>query len=222
MKWLVHFVGDVHQPLHNENLKVGGNGINVTFDGVPSNLHAAWDSKIPEKMLGGYTVKYTEKWAAELGKEIDGGKYKDEREEWLDGTDVGDGIESAMLWSRDANAFLCSTALLGGEVAVQGQEIGGAYYKAAVPVVQLQIARAGYRLAAWLNLAVTGSTGVGAASRALGPAQSTKKALVRRGDAQLEPWMKEARLARRRQGGIAGMLIEGAAREMMALAFEFI
>jgi hypothetical protein len=33
------FVGDIHQPLHDENLDVGGNDIAVTFDGTSTNLH---------------------------------------------------------------------------------------------------------------------------------------------------------------------------------------
>jgi hypothetical protein len=33
MKFLLHFVGDAHQPLHAENLDVGGNNICVTWEG---------------------------------------------------------------------------------------------------------------------------------------------------------------------------------------------
>jgi hypothetical protein len=33
------FVGDIHQPLHDENLEYGGNDIDVTFDGTSTNLH---------------------------------------------------------------------------------------------------------------------------------------------------------------------------------------
>lgn len=40
LKWVVHFVGDVHQPLHVENILVGGNKISVTYNGAQTNLHA--------------------------------------------------------------------------------------------------------------------------------------------------------------------------------------
>jgi len=41
LKYLVHFVGDVHQPLHASNdHDRGGNDVEVTFMGVPTNLHA--------------------------------------------------------------------------------------------------------------------------------------------------------------------------------------
>jgi hypothetical protein len=38
---------------------------------------------------------------------------------------------------------------------MRDQELGGSYYEAAGPVVELQVARAGYRLAAWLDLIVS-------------------------------------------------------------------
>lgn len=31
LKFVVHFVGDIHQPLHDEAINVGGNTINVTL-----------------------------------------------------------------------------------------------------------------------------------------------------------------------------------------------
>jgi hypothetical protein len=42
LKFIVHFVGDVAQPLHDEALDVGGNDIDVTFDGFSDNLHSDW------------------------------------------------------------------------------------------------------------------------------------------------------------------------------------
>jgi hypothetical protein len=39
-----------------------------------------------------------------------------------------------------------------GADAIVGQELGSDYYDAAAPVVEIQVARAGYRLAAWLDL----------------------------------------------------------------------
>jgi hypothetical protein len=40
LKFVVHFVGDLHQPLHDEdNGDRGGNERQVIFDGHPDNLH---------------------------------------------------------------------------------------------------------------------------------------------------------------------------------------
>jgi hypothetical protein len=57
LKFLVHFVGDIHQPLHASAIERGGNGILVRVFGsdtcgtdparqTPCNLHSAWDSQM--------------------------------------------------------------------------------------------------------------------------------------------------------------------------------
>ena len=45
LKFVVHFVGDVHQPLHSGSRDdKGGNTFQVQFNGKGSNLHKVWDS----------------------------------------------------------------------------------------------------------------------------------------------------------------------------------
>ncbi|MCH7813784.1 MAG: S1/P1 nuclease [Planctomycetes bacterium] len=45
LKFLVHFVGDIHQPLHVSHAKdKGGNDIKVEFFHDRTNLHRLWDS----------------------------------------------------------------------------------------------------------------------------------------------------------------------------------
>ncbi len=47
LKFLVHFIGDIHQPLHSGRPEdLGGNSIPVKWFGNPTNLHAIWDSGI--------------------------------------------------------------------------------------------------------------------------------------------------------------------------------
>ena len=54
LKFLVHFIGDVHQPFHAIGDDRGGNGISVTFLGSPMcgdfkcNLHGVWDESLIE------------------------------------------------------------------------------------------------------------------------------------------------------------------------------
>ena len=53
LKFVVHFVGDIHQPFHAIGEARGGNGIHLSFFGTtncpfqgrsaPCNLHAVWD-----------------------------------------------------------------------------------------------------------------------------------------------------------------------------------
>ncbi|OIW31395.1 nuclease S1 [Coniochaeta ligniaria NRRL 30616] len=154
-KFVVHFVGDIHQPLHTEDVARGGNGISVRFDGTQLNLHHVWDSSIAEKIVGGVRrAPYAEarRWADELSQGIRTGKFEALRGEWLDGVRLEESQEMALAWAREGNAFVCSHVLPEGPEAIVGQELGGKYFDAAAPVIELQVAKAGYRLAAWLDL----------------------------------------------------------------------
>ncbi|RYP45132.1 hypothetical protein DL768_008490 [Monosporascus sp. mg162] len=156
-KFVIHFVGDIHQPLHTENVERGGNGIHVLFDSSELNLHHVWDSSIAEKMLGGIHRKPYEaayRWAANLTDEIRSGKYANSTEAWIDGIDLDDPIATSMKWANESNAFVCTHVLPEGPVAIVGQELAGEYYEKAAPVIEVQVARAGYRLATWLDLIV--------------------------------------------------------------------
>lgn len=47
LRFIVHLVGDLHQPLHvGKCCDKGGNDVKVTFFGKPTNLHAVWDSQL--------------------------------------------------------------------------------------------------------------------------------------------------------------------------------
>lgn len=57
----------------------------------------------------------------------------------------------------DLNATDSDTVFPEGPAAIAGQELSGEYYEKAAPVIEVQVARAGYRLAAWLDLIVAAS-----------------------------------------------------------------
>ena len=49
LRFVVHIVGDLHQPLHaGKCCDKGGNDVKVIFFGKPTNLHAVWDSALPD------------------------------------------------------------------------------------------------------------------------------------------------------------------------------
>jgi hypothetical protein len=204
LKWVVHFVGDVHQPLHVENIAVGGNLINVTFNGAKTNLHAIWDTAIPQKAIGNFSQANALSWAANLTSEIKHGVYKKESRSWLKGLNASDAIHSSLVWAQDANSYVCSTVLPNGPDVLFAQELSGAYYETAIPVVTKQIAKAGYRLAAWLDAIVEDAEKHG---HGKGHWKDDKWA-AKRNDAKLEPWMQEARQARRDFGDDCGCELE--------------
>ena len=47
LKFIVHLIGDLHQPLHVGNgSDKGGNSVRIKWFNEPSNLHSIWDSKL--------------------------------------------------------------------------------------------------------------------------------------------------------------------------------
>ncbi|THW54972.1 nuclease s1 [Aureobasidium pullulans] len=151
LRFLVHFVGDIHQPLHDEALEIGGNDIDVTFAGASTNLHHIWDTEIPEKFVGGYSLSDAKAWAQTLNTATKSGIYASQVASWTKGLDVTDPVTTALDWASEANAYVCSTVMPNGQAAVEDVDLGGAYYASAISVVELQIARAGVRLAAYLD-----------------------------------------------------------------------
>jgi hypothetical protein len=117
----------------------------VTFGGVATNLHHIWDTNMPEKLVGGYSLNDAQRWANNLTAEIQTGVYVDEAKSWLDGVDIADPVSTSLRWAEETNKYVCTTVLPTGKDGVENQELSGDYYEVAVPVIQLQIARAGYR-----------------------------------------------------------------------------
>lgn len=57
LKFLIHMIGDLHQPMHiGRPEDLGGNRIIVFWFGEASNLHKVWD----DDMLNSYKMSYTE------------------------------------------------------------------------------------------------------------------------------------------------------------------
>ncbi|KAF3021991.1 hypothetical protein G7054_g4277 [Neopestalotiopsis clavispora] len=150
-KMIIHFIGDIGQPLHCEELESGGNGIDVTYDGEDTNLHHIWDSEIPESVSGGSSQSSAKTWATTLTTAIKSGTYKSEAAGWVADLDITDAETTATGWASESNAYVCSTVLKGGLTAVENKELDGSYTTTAQPVVKEQIAKQGYRLAKWLD-----------------------------------------------------------------------
>ncbi|KAG8629381.1 hypothetical protein KVT40_003246 [Elsinoe batatas] len=152
LRFIVHFLGDVHQPLHNENYALGGNDVDVTFAGSDRNLHGIWDTQIPERLRGAsYTVDEAKAWAAELTTDVKSGAYASSAASWKI-VDTEDAVNQALKWSNEANDYVCTVVAPKGWTAVQSGDLAtNGYYASVTSTIELQIARAGVRLAAWLD-----------------------------------------------------------------------
>ncbi|NEU09116.1 S1/P1 nuclease [Flavihumibacter sp. R14] len=67
LRLLIHFVGDLHQPMHmGRKADAGGNGIKLSWFSQPTNLHRVWDEQLIEYQQLSYTeyadaINFTDK-----------------------------------------------------------------------------------------------------------------------------------------------------------------
>jgi nuclease S1 len=148
LKFAVHFIGDVHQPLHTVDEAHGGNGIKadifmrgLTCTGtctpvrISTNLHAAWDYGLINKAVwawGSYVDRLEAGWlkSEEAASEgIDGGIPA----QWVE--------ESHKLARRVWNERPADDVL------------DDRYFRDVLPIIDRQLGVAGLRLARFLNTA---------------------------------------------------------------------
>ncbi|KAJ7162190.1 phospholipase C/P1 nuclease domain-containing protein [Mycena filopes] len=60
LKFLIHFMGDAHMPLHLTGRDRGGNSDKVLFSGRQTNLHSLWDGLLIAKALRSVPRKYSQ------------------------------------------------------------------------------------------------------------------------------------------------------------------
>jgi hypothetical protein len=137
LKWLVHLVGDIHQPLHCANAAdYGGNAIHVTLDGERYNLHELWDTTFIERQ---HLEEGT--YARALMDEI--------RPEDVKAWQGGD----AAAWANESWK-LCNIWAYRDErdqPIADGAKLTRTYLTTRIPVIDAQLKKAGVRLAGLLN-----------------------------------------------------------------------
>jgi hypothetical protein len=168
MALVIHFVGDIHQPLHttgryNPNPKpddeykndAGGNGLSLTnFVDTPwpPNLHTFWDEAYRRYYDAGVVKAMPPLNEADVP---DGPELK----EWMtrlapDAPPATADLKfDVMKWVMESHAIACSQVYgtLGAPYGAKDVSLTENYVKAGTDTARHQIVLAGYRLAALLN-----------------------------------------------------------------------
>ena len=138
--FFIHFVEDVHQPLHvGDNRDKGGNETQVQYFNEGVNLHRLWDSTMLDEAS------------------------RDERE-WVRKIEPLLTPENVAAWSKGAVESWADESLAEAKKAYRdpknparlvtsGDRLGREYAEAMLPVIRLRLAQAGVRLANELNAA---------------------------------------------------------------------
>lgn len=140
LKFLVHFVGDIHQPFHASGVEKGGNGIQVKAFGQEScgnnanskcNLHAIWD---------GYLIDH---------RNLTDAQYLSKLESEIRTERLTAGSTDPIAWTEQ------SKVLSDAVIVPKGADIDEAYFNKNIPLIDRQLELGGLRLAAALNAAFT-------------------------------------------------------------------
>jgi hypothetical protein len=137
LRFLGHFVGDLHQPLHVGNASDwGGNKITVSWEGKETNLHALWDYGMLESM----SIKYPDSLDFMLSFEKTN-KNKP----------IIDWFNESLSLAR-SNAYSKAK----GKIVASGDRLGSAYLKRNKPIIIARLVLASERLAMLLNKIAAG------------------------------------------------------------------
>ena len=138
LRFLIHFIGDLHQPLHcADNHDRGGNMVKLILGGQQTNLHAVWDTAVVEALGNS-----EEMIATTLASQI----LPSGRAMWSQGTEISWANETWMVASRIVYRSFPGSAATDAPIVLPST-----YATTQRAVVEMQLERAGVRLAAVLN-----------------------------------------------------------------------
>ena len=164
IRFLVHYVGDIHQPLHAaRDVDRGGNTIDVVFyvpgQGEEWNLHSVWDFGLIVRSINETYMGSQDQFTLSLIDQLNRNYSPEEVNEWtqcltnLSAADIRGLKLCVESWGQESLDLALSDSYLnedGGEI-VSGDEISDQYYYERLKSVRERLIMAGVRLAAVLD-----------------------------------------------------------------------
>lgn len=137
LKFLVHYLQDLHQPVHvGDNGDRGGNDLQLRWFDVGTNLHRLLDNQVIDR-------------------------YGQDEAQWAQELNALATPENSMAWSQGSLADWATDSQEAARLLYRqpgsrnllkaGANLDDAYYQVALPIVRLQLARAGVHVACMLN-----------------------------------------------------------------------
>ncbi|MBF0410522.1 MAG: S1/P1 nuclease [Candidatus Riflebacteria bacterium] len=131
LSFLIHFFGDIHQPLHNSlDGTNGGNDIKVKFFNEETNLHKVWDNLLLKQ--AGFSKEEYFQNLMNMCKDFDQNSIRN---------------ENYMDWALESNQI----ALTKGYDITPDHVLGKTYYENNIPVINQRLVTGGIHLAQMLN-----------------------------------------------------------------------
>ncbi len=175
LRFVIHFVGDLHMPLHvSNNNDLGGNCVPVKFFGrrptehnnsFSPNLHSIWDVDIlnrdknsadPAKFAAQLDILF----AAKFDSWRDGGvriaDWARESHDLADSVAYGELIPPIPVEVPTVSHTCAEADQIGERMLALHISVGESYQSKALPITQERLAQAGFRLALLLNELTSG------------------------------------------------------------------
>ena len=128
LKFIIHIIGDLHQPFHTgTDLDQGGGTIKLTYFGKATNLHLVWD----EHLIDNQELSYTE-WSHQLNQKIS----KQQIKTWR--------VTDPKIWIAESNQLRLG-------LYPESDQLFYDYQYQSIPIIRQQLQKGGIRLAAYLN-----------------------------------------------------------------------
>lgn len=135
VRFIVHIIGDLHQPLHvgsKARDDQGGNKIKLKYFGNDSNLHRVWDSEIIDS------------------QQLSFSEHATILQRYIDSTEV-------KTWSTiDVGLWINESAQLREKSYSSDDDLSYDYNFQHLPTIKVRLQQAGVRIGAYLNAALAG------------------------------------------------------------------
>jgi len=128
LSFIVHIIGDLHQPLHAGNgTDRGGNDVKLKFFWQDSNLHRVWDSGLLDKEQ----LSFSE-WAKWLSQKI----TKEQQKQWQ---------------QTQPQVWIAESTKIRDSIYPKEDELSWDYKYQHLPIAKKRLQQAGVRIASYLN-----------------------------------------------------------------------
>lgn len=155
IKFLVHFVGDIHQPLHvGFASDKGGNSITGTFFGASLNLHSLWDSRMLDRRIATGGFRTQANFTDYLLNRLTRGNWTTMVPGWQKCHTATAFDACSTEWASESISLACKNSYVDADGTThlkKGFALSDAYFNRNWPVLETQFAKAGVRLAHVIN-----------------------------------------------------------------------
>jgi len=143
LSFLVHFMTDLHQPLHLSSRKKGGNRWRILFEGRPTSLHALWDTGLLLRFMRLTSKPRIRLILAKRMKRLMSTQQKQGRRLHRDDT--------LMAWAAQTNSANCKVVWSGLDFEDHSDDLTSKYYRQSISTLLDLVVLAAFRIAALLD-----------------------------------------------------------------------